>query len=238
MKAWLFPFCNCGFKTTLKLFSDYKVEGKENVPPAGPLIFVSNHLSNLDPAIIAAASTRSPRFLAKKELFKLAPMSFLLKSYGAHPLDRGGADIRAIRWAAGHLRQDNASLALFPEGTRQRDGSGMRRGNPGVAQLAAVAGIPIVPMALTGSESLQNMLKVFVPAGHIRVRIGEPFVIKREGDKRPGKQTLQAATDEIMVRIARLLPETYRGYYRELVDQPMVHTASVQASEQGTANTV
>ena len=230
MKAWLFPFCNRGFKTTLKMFADYKVEGQENIPPTGPVIFVCNHLSNLDPAIIAAASTRSPRFLAKKELFKFPLFAFLLKSYGAHPLDRGGADVRAIRWAASHLKKENASLALFPEGTRQRDGAGMRRGNAGVAQLAIITGAPIIPMSITGSEPLQNVLKVLAPRARLRIKVGPMFTIAREGDKRPGRETLQAAADEIMVRIARLLPETYRGYYREMMEAPMVHTVDSSVS--------
>lgn len=231
MRTWLFPFCNRGFKTTLKLFSDYKVEGQENIPQTGPVIFVSNHLANLDPAIIAAASTRSPRFLAKKELFKFPLFSFLLRSYGAHPLDRSGADIKAIRWATKQLKEENASLALFPEGTRQRDGSGMKRGNAGVAQMAAIAGAPLIPMGITGSEPLQNVLRVLKPSAHLRIKVGPMFTMGRKGDKRPGRETLQVATDEIMVRIARLLPETYRGYYREKMDIPMTYTIDSPISQ-------
>ncbi len=54
MGQWLFPPCNFGFKLTLRWFSDFTVEGQENIPKSGPLLVASNHLSNLDPAIVAA----------------------------------------------------------------------------------------------------------------------------------------------------------------------------------------
>lgn len=229
MKTWLFPFCNYGFKTTLRLFSDCQVEGKENIPGRGPVIFVANHLSNLDPAIVAAVSTRSPRFLAKKEIFKYAPLAFLLRSYGAHPLDRVNVDRRALKWAVKQLQQPNGALALFPEGTRDKTGQGMRRGLPGVTQVSLLSGAPIIPIGLTGSEPLQNMFKVLKPTATLRIKVGPLFRIDSGGEKRLAKEEVRAATDEIMVRIARLLPESYRGYYRDKVDMPMVHTTDVQA---------
>ena len=66
MGQWLFPPCNFGFKLTLRWFSDFTVEGQENIPKCGPLLVASNHLSNLDPAIVAAALPRPPVFLAKQ----------------------------------------------------------------------------------------------------------------------------------------------------------------------------
>ena len=82
MGQWLFPPCNFGFKLTLRWFSDFTVEGQENIPKCGPLLVASNHLSNLDPAIVAAVLPRPPVFLAKQELFKYRIGSTLMRGYG------------------------------------------------------------------------------------------------------------------------------------------------------------
>ena len=224
MKAWLFPICNVGFKTTLRLFADYKVEGRENIPARGPAIFVANHLSNLDPPIVAAVSGRRPGFLAKEELFKLWPFAFLLRAYGAHPIDRRNVDRAGMKWALSRLKEPDGALVLFPEGTRDKVRAGMKSGLPGVAQLASLSGAPIVPMGITGSEPLQKPWHTVVPATKLRVTIGPAFRLSLSGNKSTLRNDLRVATDEIMVRVARLVPESYRGYYRDRMDMPMVHT--------------
>jgi len=222
MAQWLFPLCNIGFKTTLRLFSDFKIEGQENIPVNGPLLVASNHLSNLDPAIVAAALNRPPVFLAKSELFKYRVGAFLMRGYGAFPVDRRGADIRALKWITGQLLTEERVAIVFPEGTRSKTG-GLLRGQPGLAHIALTTGVPIVPFGLTGSENLQNPLKVLKPSGTLRLKIGKPFVNKRE----PGRPTRKIATDlttEIMVRISHMLPEGQRGEYADLQDAEMTET--------------
>lgn len=229
MKQWLFPPCNIGFNGTLRLFANYKVEGQENIPRRGPVLIVANHLSNLDPAIVAAAIRRSPGFLAKKELFKFPLFAYLLRSYGAYPVDRGKADVRAVNWAVEQLRDHERAIVVFPEGTRSR-GGGLLKAHPGVAHLANASGAPIVPVALTGSEPLQNMLKVFIPAARLRLQIGEPFRVK-PGLGRLGRAQLETITTEIMVRLALLLPPEYQGHYREALSTPMQLTEDFPSSE-------
>ncbi len=219
-----FAFCNAGFKTTTKIFGDQKVEGWENVPKTGPVIFIANHLSNLDPAIVASLTGRNPGFLAKKELFKFPLFSALLKLYGAHPLDRGGVDLKALRWAINRLSQEDGALILFPEGTRNKEASGMRRGLAGVTHIAQRTGAPIVPIGLAGTEPLQNVLKVFVPRANTRIKIGKPFRLTADASSRPSRDELEAMTTEIMVRVARLLPESHRGYYQEAASKPFAYT--------------
>jgi len=150
MAQWLFPPCNFGFKITLRWFSDYKIEGLENIPEVRPLLIASNHLSNLDPAIIAAALPEAPVFLAKKELFKFSAGSFLLRGYGAYPVDRRGADIRALKWITDQLVSDHRIVMMFPEGTRSKTG-GLLKGQPGLAHLAITTGATVVPIALSGA---------------------------------------------------------------------------------------
>lgn len=231
----LFRFCNAGFKTTTRIFADQKIEGSENVPPMGPAIFIANHLSNLDPAIVASLTGRQPGFLAKEELFKFPLFSYLLRKYGAHPLKRGRVDISAIRWATKHLNKPDGTLILFPEGTRNKNGDGMRKGLPGVTHIALKTGAPIVPVGITGTEPLQNVLKVFAPRSTQRIKIGKPFRLTESVTHRPTRHELEAMTTEIMVRVAHLLPESYHGHYREHTGIQFVHTAEIDAAQTAAA---
>ncbi|HBJ29759.1 MAG TPA: 1-acyl-sn-glycerol-3-phosphate acyltransferase, partial [Dehalococcoidia bacterium] len=115
---WLYPTCNVVQRFTLRAFADWEVTGRENVPSMGPLVVVANHLSNLDPPLLGASLPRRIRFLAKDTLFVGGPLvRWFLGSYGAFPVNRDGADVRAYRWALNLLNNDGA-LVVFPEGTR------------------------------------------------------------------------------------------------------------------------
>lgn len=211
MAQWLFPICNAGFKTTLKWFSDFKIEGQENIPDSGPLIVASNHLSNLDPAIVAAALPRPPVFLAKKELFKYPIASSLMRGYGAFPVDRRRADVRALNWITRQLLSEHKITIVFPEGTRSKAG-GLLKGQPGIAHIAMSTGVPIIPFALTGAENLQNPLKVLKPTATLRLKIGKPFVAVNS-ESGSSRRRAATVTEEIMIRIASMLPEDQRGEY-------------------------
>ena len=210
MNQWIFSICNFSFKQTLSIFSDIKISGKENIPLNGPVIIVSNHISNIDPAIVAASITRRPNFLAKKELFNNFFLNNFLRSYGAYPVDRGKGDIGALRWGEKQLKKGNA-LILFPEGTRSKSGK-LMKGKSGVVKLAAITGSPIIPMGISGSENLQNLLKVLVPISKLRIKIGSSFFVKKENFL--NKNDYEEATKEIMIKIAMQLPNKYHGDYQ------------------------
>jgi len=228
MAQWLFPFCNAGFKTTLKLFSDFKIEGQENIPATGPLLVASNHLSNLDPAIVAAALPKPPVFMAKKELFKYWPGAVLMRGYGAFPVDRNRADVRALNWITRQLLSEHRTAIVFPEGTRSKAG-GLLKAQQGLAMIAMSTGVPMIPFALTGSENLQNPLKVFKPTATLRLKIGKPFVAAGS-EGRSSRRKMADLTTEIMVRIAKMLPEGQRGEYSEKCDIELKETADYVGS--------
>ena len=228
MAQWLFPALNVGFKTTLKLFSDFEIEGQENIPKSGPLLVASNHISNLDPAIVAAALPRPPVFMAKKELFKYGIGSVFMKGYGAFPVDRHRADVRALNWITRMLLSEHRISIVFPEGTRNKQGI-LMRGQPGLAHIAMSTGVPIIPVALTGSEKLQNPIKVFKPTATLRLKIGKPFIASRaEGSA--ARRKAAAVTTETMVRIARMLPEDKRGAYTDKCGIELKNTSDFTCS--------
>jgi|TARA_B100000959_G_scaffold78924_1_gene83769 1-acyl-sn-glycerol-3-phosphate acyltransferase len=205
----LYPTCNFLQKITLKCFAKFEVSGKENVPPVGPLIVVSNHLSNIDPSILAVSVSRRLQFLAKSSLFTGPFLSKLLHWYGAYPLNRDKIDVTAFRWTLNQLRQDGAIL-IFPEGTRSK--GSMIKAKPGVARLVQMSDATILPVAITGTEHIGNVVRVVNPTGNIKVNIGSPFSLpKIDGAIDSG--ILKSMTDMIMERISILLPEKYRGVY-------------------------
>ena len=205
----VYSISNVAQRLTLRLFADYKVEGKENVPPMGPLIVVANHQSNLDPPILGASLPRRIWFLAKEGIFRGRIVNSFLRSYGAFPLDRSGSDLRAYRWALNKLEHDQV-LVLFPEGTRSK--GSMNKAMSGVARLALKTGAPLLPVGIVGTEHMGHWMRTVSPTGKIRVNIGTVFSLPSI-DGRPSREVLESLTDMIMQRVASLLPERYRGVY-------------------------
>jgi 1-acyl-sn-glycerol-3-phosphate acyltransferase len=202
--------CNVAESGLLSVFADWKVEGRENVPPLGSVIVVANHISNFDPSLMSTSFPRRIWFLAKKELFK-GPGKWFFPTYGAFPVNRTGSDTAAYRWALDKLAHGQC-LMLFPEGTRSPSG-GMKKAQPGIVRLAMKSQATIVPIGITGSENMKSALRVFYPTGRLRVNIGRPFSLPSIEGK-PSAAVLQSMTDMIMNRIAILLPEEYQGEYR------------------------
>jgi 1-acyl-sn-glycerol-3-phosphate acyltransferase len=199
-------------KLLLRAFAeDWTVTGKENVPKEGRLIVVPNHVSNADPSMVATALPRSIKFLAKDSLFRHPISRWFFNSYGAYPVKRASIDVGAYRWARKILAAEQA-LVLFPEGKRGVNGLGP--GLPGVTRLALSTGAPLLPVGITGTENLGPFYRVFYPTGRIAVTIGKPFTLDApEGST--DKETVARLTEQIMRRIADLLPESYRGIYAD-----------------------
>ena len=219
--------CNVAESGLLRMFADWKVEGRENVPPLGSIIVVANHISNFDPSLMSTSFPRRIWFLAKKELFT-GPGKWFFPTYGAFPVNRSGTDTAAYRWALDKLAHGQC-LMVFPEGTRSPSG-GMKKAQPGIVRLAMKSQATIVPVGITGSENMKSALRVFYPTGHLRVNVGRPFSLPSiEG--RPSAAVLQSMADMIMNRIAILLPEEYQGAYRTGSRSRMDRVQSVDGIE-------
>ena len=175
------------------LMRGIRAEGLEHIPPRGRVIVASNHVSIIDPPLVGSMLgwTRYPRFLAKEELFRFAPLGALFKSWGAIPLDRGRGDVGAIRSAL-EVLEGEGCLVLFPEGTRARGGR-LLRPKPGVAMLAQRTGAPVVPVRVRDTESL-------LQKGPMRIRFGAPM--RYEGGT--GREEFQRFADRVMEEIRKL----------------------------------
>lgn len=187
-----------------------KVIGLENLPRRDPFLLVSNHLSNVDPFLIAAPLPRRMAWLTKVELFKIPFVGFMFRLCGMVPIRRFEADRAGLREALKTIKE-GVVLGVFPEGTRSLTVK-LQRGHEGTAYLALKAGVPIVPVAIWGTESVKIPRAFFRRNRGVQVHYGRPFTLERK-NQRIDQKVLEEGTEKIMEQIAALLPQEYRGVY-------------------------
>ena len=142
-----------GFRQLARRLYNVQVVGAERIP-AGPVILVANHESLFDPWILALATPRPVRFMAKSELWKYRLVGAATESFGAFPVERGTGDTTAVSRAAELLRQGNV-LGIFPQGTSKQ--LAQRPYHRGAARLALSTGAPLVPVGLSGTRRLPRL---------------------------------------------------------------------------------
>ena len=191
-----------------------KIDASEldKFPMEGPLLTAANHVNFLDaPVIISHLHPRPTTGLVKKETWENPILGFLFDTWDGIPIDRNIADFSAFKLAKEALKEGKI-LAFSPEGTRTEDGK-MIRAKAGIGILATQCDCPIFPIAYYGHEKFKENIKRLKRTPMI-IKVGEPFQIDLGGLPK-NKQTMQAVADAIMMEIARLLPEQYRGYYAQ-----------------------
>ncbi len=176
--------------------------GVENVPVSGAIL-AGNHVSYGDPVLLWCGAPRRVHFMAKSELWRTGWLGWALDRLWAFPVVRGTPDREAIQTATALLSAGEL-VGIFPEGTRNRDGSA--EAQQGVAFIAMRAGVPVVPVGIAGTDEIR-------PAGSRRVRFpriviafGEPIdpAMFGSGGRR---ERVESMTAEVMRRIAAQLGE-------------------------------
>jgi len=183
------------------------------VPCQGPMILIGNHINFLD--VLTALTFSYPRkifFLVKKETFETPFLRILFNAWGSIPVDRGTADFQAFSKAVGVLNQGHF-FAIAPEGTRTKDGR-LIKAHAGVVFIALKSKATIMPIVQYGGEKFYENIKK-LRRTKITMQVGAPFMICPSSTY-PDKKERQLIADEIMYRIAELLPAEYRGYYSDL----------------------
>jgi 1-acyl-sn-glycerol-3-phosphate acyltransferase len=197
-----------------------RVEGDPDaVPRTGPVIIAGNHASSADPVLIGAFLNarlgRPVNWLGKRELVETPVLGPFMRMVPIHPVDREAADLDAFRTAIRILESGNI-LAIFPEGTRSRDGA-LQPVREGAGVLAIHSSAPVMPVAVIDSD-------LAWPKGHLLPRFGKRVTVRwgtpfRVADELPGlaamprREANSAATRLIMIRIAELLPPRQRGVF-------------------------
>jgi 1-acyl-sn-glycerol-3-phosphate acyltransferase len=192
------------------LIARVHVRGRYNVPKSGAFIIAANHLSWTDIPLIPCYLPRKAVYMAKEEYFN-SKISWLVRFLGAFPVKRGEGDRQALRTAEAQLKKGNI-LIIFPEGTRSRTQT-MAKAHAGMGMIALRSGVPVVPVAIWGSE---NVLKK--PFARATISYGTPIILKPKGAKIT-REDIDAATEEVMMRIAAMLPPEYRGVYANVTEK-------------------
>lgn len=205
----LYHLCVLTMKSLLVILTRWRVCGQENFPKEGPVLIVSNHLNLADPPLLAASLSRKLTFMAKRELFQSWISRPIVQAF-SFPVSRGTPNKESLKQANITLR-NGKPLAMFPEGKRSFEAR-LLKGFPGSSLIALKAGVPILPIGITGSQAITSIKSVFRHP-HITVNIGEPFYLP-EVNSMPTRNQLNEATEIIMKKIAALLPEEYQGEYR------------------------
>ncbi len=195
-----------------------EIIGSENIPASGGAILASNHLSIVDSIFLPLMVDRPVTFAAKSEYFT-----------GTRPIDRvTGAYLRATKQlsvdrgearagldmleAALGLLREGALFGIYPEGTRSPDGR-LYRGRPGIGWLALNSGLPVIPVAMSGTDRV-------LPPGHkvprvakIKIRVGEPLNFDAARSLPSASRQRRAITDEVMKAIQALSGQEYVAMY-------------------------
>jgi 1-acyl-sn-glycerol-3-phosphate acyltransferase len=202
-------------RTILHLIARVEVVGFEKLPKTGGYVVASNHVGRLDAALAYYIIDRPDIIMVVAEKYqKVAFYRWLVKITNGMFIDRHNADIRAIRETLRRLKQGQI-FVISPEGTRSKSGN-LIEARPGAIYLAWKAGVPVLPVALTGCEDavVVDRLKHFKRL-HIKAVAGEFFDLPQEVSGKDRQATMQHYTDEVMCRIAALLPEERRGIYAQ-----------------------
>jgi len=200
------------FKFLFRRLTKLTYEGLENIPAEGGVIIATNHLSRLDfPAMFIVADRADITALVADKYQGYFLFNFIIRTAGGIYLDRSKADFSAFGSGVDFLRKGGA-LGIAPEGTRSKVGS-LLEGKAGTVLLATRAKVPVVPVAITGTETaVKKLLRFQRP--QIHVRVGPAFTLPPL-DRDQRHDLLKQYTDEVMCRIAAMMPDKYHGFYND-----------------------
>jgi len=217
-----------------------QVSGAEHVPATGPAILASNHLSYADWLFMPLTLPRRVTFVAKAEYFNTPGLKgwFQRKFFsgaGQVPIDRSGATAAegALK-AARQILEEGELFGIYPEGTRSHDGK-LYRGKTGVARLALETGVPVIPVAVVGTDVVAPPGQTFGKFTRPIVRFGKPLDFSRYEGMENDRYILRSITDEIMYEIMRLSGQEYVDMYATRAKEESKKEESKKASDGSSA---
>jgi 1-acyl-sn-glycerol-3-phosphate acyltransferase len=198
-------------RASFKLSAHCEISGRANIPASGPLLVVFNHLAHLDGPLVLATMPFEVEGIGLADLYRVPVTGQLMRLYGLIPVHRDQYDREVLRRALQVLAEGRV-LALAPE-ARQSPTCTLERGRNGAAYLALRSGAPLLPIGITGTETMYSAWRK-LRRPRLTVNIGVPFHLRgplAHGADRHAQ--LDAGREQIMGRVAALLPSQYRGVY-------------------------
>lgn len=233
MWYWLFKYIFMG--PLLSLLGRPKVQGLESVPGAGPAILASNHLAVADSFYLPLAVRRRITFLAKAEYFTGTGLKgwffrWFYTAAGQVPIDRTDADTaKNALDSAERVLNEGKLLGMYPEGTRSPDGR-LYKGKTGLARLALQTGVPVIPVAMLGTDSVNPPGSKMWRFGRVEVKFGEPMDFSRFEGMAGNRFIERAVIDEVVYELMRLSGREYVDLYAaDVKDEPATGEAAATA---------
>jgi 1-acyl-sn-glycerol-3-phosphate acyltransferase len=228
-------------KPLLRMFTTRDRRGSENVPREGGIIVVANHVSEIDPLMVGEFLLdlgRPPRFLAKKELFRKAPLKWILEGADQIPVDRRSTDAAQALSAAVAALQRGECIFIYPEGSATRDPElWPMKARTGAARLALLSGAPVIPIAQWGPQRVlpyKSRRPKLLPRTRISILAGPPVDLSSYAGRPVTAELLRDATTTIMRAVAALLAELRDDVPPETFYEPEpVVSAPVEAYREG-----
>jgi len=212
---WLVLYLVAGITTFLCRIEKGELE---KIPADGPMILAMNHIGSLEvPLLRAQIRPRRVISLAKIETWDNKFMGWLFDLWESIPIRRGEVDLGALRRCLSCLSAGDL-LGVAPEGTRSHDGK-LLSGRPGIVLIGLHSGAPILPVVHWGVEDFSKNIK-HLKRTDFHIRVGKPFTLDAKGEKVTSR-IRQEMADEIMIQVACLMPEKYRGKYAHSTILPM-----------------
>ncbi len=202
------------------------VRGQEHLPEHGPAILVSNHLSFSDSFFLPLVVPRRVTFLAKSDYFNGRGLKGRLtagffRSAGQVPVDRAGGSAGEAALATGlKVLAAGDLLGVYPEGTRSPDGR-LYRGKTGVARMALVGNVPVIPVVMVGTDKVQPIGQKVPNIERVGVVFGAPLDFSRYEGMESDRLVLRSITDEIMYELMRLSEQEYVDEYAATVKEQL-----------------
>ncbi|BBX25183.1 lysophospholipid acyltransferase family protein [Mycolicibacterium alvei] len=216
MWYWLFKYILLG--PMLAVLGRPKIVGLEHVPTDGPAILASNHLAVMDSFYLPLVVNRRITFLAKQEYFtgtgiKGRILAWFYTVAGQVPIDRTDADsAQAALVTATRILGEGKLLGMYPEGTRSPDGR-LYKGKTGLARLALETGVPVIPVAMIGTNVVNPPGTKGLRFGRVEVRFGKPMDFSRFDGLAGNRFIERAVIDEVMYELMDLSDQEYVDIY-------------------------
>ena len=216
MWYWLFKYIFMG--PLLSLLGRPKVEGLEHVPHSGPMILASNHLAVADSFFLPLVVSRRITFLAKAEYFTGTGIKgwftrWFYTAAGQVPIDRTDADsAQSALETAQRILNEGKLLGMYPEGTRSPDGR-LYKGKTGLGRLALESGVPVIPVAMIGTDVVNPPGSKMWRFGRVKVKFGKPMDFSRFEGLAGNRFIERAVIDEVMYELMRLSGQEYVDLY-------------------------
>jgi 1-acyl-sn-glycerol-3-phosphate acyltransferase len=220
MAYWLLKFVLFG--PLLALLGRPKVEGLQHIPTSGPVILASNHLAVMDSFYLPLVVRRRITFLAKSEYFTGTGIKgwlsrWFFTSVGQVPIDRTDADsAQAALNTAKRVLDRGKVLGMYPEGTRSPDGR-LYKGKTGLARLALQTQVPVIPVAMIGTDVVNPPGTTRLRFGRVTVRFGKPIDFSRFEGLVGNRFIERAVTDEVIYELMELSGQEYVDIYASTV---------------------